>query len=628
MRPIQSVRETSAGFEAALERAAARLPSGTLESAGTDSATDEAMESLRREAPDPALSGAAAHQRFALEAIILADLRPARFIDNDVIAMDGAYDYDDMVRANKERLENVARSIGRVDLLNHTTLDFAGTGWLIDRDVVVTNRHVAEVFARADGFGGHEMLPGAFGRPLEQRVDMNRQRQEDRLPRRRLDVLEVLYLAPARGPDIALLRVVPPEGMDPLDLDTARIDDRRPVAAIGYPAWDPRNDERLMADIFGTEFDVKRFSPGLVTQTDVARGELLTDYSSLGGNSGSAVVDLGTGKVVGLHFAGVFRQSNYAVTAEMVDAARRGLKTVVAGAAIVETEATPPARFAGRDGYVSTFLGEGDLEVPLPGLGARAEDVAPVLDAADDVLRYRHFSVIQSSSRRLPMLTAVNIDGTKAFRLKRRDRWNTDGRVAEAHQADNALYRNNPLDRGHMVRRQDPGWGDSRAEAQEGEDDTFHYTNCAPQHERLNQKHWVDLEDYILDNASTRGFRASVFTGPVFGETDRRLRRQPGAEDIRIPEGFWKIAVMVNDDTGALSATGYMLSQGEMIRRITEAAFVFGEFMVYQVPIRTIEAATGFDFGALPDHDPLNDANESVFGEGVIEIHGPGSLRL
>lgn len=632
MDQLRSVRENSDQFDAAVQRAADRLHrlTATRTRGAAEGPTDEAIDSLRTEST-AGLAPAVFHQRRVMEAIILADLRPARFIEMDRIVMDGVYDHDDLVDANKAQIEAAARQVGRVDLLNHQSLSFAGTGWLIDRDIVITNRHVAEVFARPDGMGGFELLTGAFGDPIEPRLDFNRQRNSDALPRRRAEVTEILYVAPRRGPDIALLRVVPPDGMTPLDLDTARIDDRRPVAAIGYPAFDPRNDEDLMADIFGTEFDVKRFSPGLVTSTDRARGEILTDYSSLGGNSGSAVIDLQTQKVVGLHFAGVFRQTNYAVTADLVDAARRGLQTIIPGTAIPPaspTEATPPERLAGRDGYVDTFLGDGALTVPLPCLGARADDVAPVSDADDDVLRYRHFSVIQSKSRRLPMLTAVNIDGARAFALKRRGSWNTDGRLSEAHQADNSLYHNNPLDRGHMVRRRDPGWGETEDEAQEGERDTFHYTNCAPQHADLNQKDWLGLEDYILEATATRGFRASVFTGPVFRDDDRTLTHQPGAEDIPIPASFWKVAVMVNDDTGALSATGYVLTQSEMIRAITEAAVLFGAYKTYQVPIRTIEAVTGFDFGALRDHDPLQARNESVLGDGLVQIDGPDSLRL
>jgi endonuclease G len=291
--------------------------------------------------------------------------------------------------------------------------------------------------------------------------------------------------------------------------------------------------------------------------------------------------------------------------------------------------ATPSSRFRGRDGYRADFLGDGPLAVPLPGLGPRAADVAPVSDDPCGVLKYRHFSVIQSASRRLPMLTAVNIDGARSVALKRKDDWRLDGRLSADHQIGNELYASNPLDRGHMVRRNDPGWG-TKSQAAQGENDTFHYTNSTPQHERLNQREWVGLEDYVLQNARTRGFRACVFTGPVFRDDDRRLKAQPGAQDVPIPEEFWKIAAMVNDDTGELSVTGYVLSHGPLIRDLVEAAFVYGEYKTYQVRIDRIEAATGFDFGALRDQDPLAapGMNETLFGEAAIPIGGPGDLRL
>ena len=97
-----------------------------------------------------------------------------------------------------------------------------------------------------------------------------------------------------------------------------------------------------------------------------------------------------------------------------------------------------------------------------------------------------------------------------------------------------------------------------------------------------------------------------------------------------IPEEFWKIAVMVNADTGALSATGYVLSHGPFIRGLVEAAFVYGEYKTYQVRIDRIERETGFDFGALRDPDPLArpGMNESLFGEAALVVTGPDSLRL
>lgn len=179
-----------------------------------------------------------------------------------------------------------------------------------------------------------------------------------------------------------------------------------------------------------------------------------------------------------------------------------------------------------------------------------------------------------------------------------------------------------------MVRRMDPGWGDSRDQAQQAETDTFHYTNSAPQHQHLNQREWVELEDYILESARTRDFKVSVMTGPVFRDTDRRLRSQPGAEDIPIPESFWKIAAMINAETGRLSVTGYVLTQGDMIRDITEAAFVLGQYKTYQVSISLIEAAIGFDWGSLRDNDPLNGGDEAVFGLSVRPVLGASSLVL
>ena len=54
-------------------------------------------------------------------------------------------------------------------------------------------------------------------------------------------------------------------------------------------------------------------------------------------------------------------------------------------------------------------------------------------------------------------------------------------RVSE--QTGEDVYRDNDLDRGHLVRRLDPAWGPKSAAAV---DDTFHFTNCAPQHHEFN----------------------------------------------------------------------------------------------------------------------------------------------
>jgi endonuclease G len=187
------------------------------------------------------------------------------------------------------------------------------------------------------------------------------------------------------------------------------------------------------------------------------------------------------------------------------------------------------------------------------------------------------------SDRRVAFYTAVNIDGNQLYNFPRaKDVWFADGRIDGAHQTDNSLYANNNLDRGHLVRRLDPVWGATRAEAQKAMEDTFHFTNCSPQHARLNQKTWLSLEDYVLQNAATHNLKVSVFTGPVFQDTDRTYR---GVQ------------------TGRLSATGYVVSQADYLG---DLEFVFGEFRTYQVPVAEIEQRTGLSFGDLSSYDPLH----------------------
>ena len=132
-------------------------------------------------------------------------------------------------------------------------------------------------------------------------------------------------------------------------------------------------------------------------------------------------------------------------------------------------------------------------------------------------------------------------------------------------------------------------------------DDTFHFTNCTPQHEDFNQNKstWAGLEDYILDNADNRDFKVSVFTGPALAPDDDEFA------GVQLPRQFWKVVVMVKED-GRLSATAYLLSQDELIKglELVREAFSYGAYKTYQVPVRRIDELTGLSFGSLPDVDP------------------------
>ncbi|WP_328820864.1 DNA/RNA non-specific endonuclease [Peribacillus faecalis] len=247
------------------------------------------------------------------------------------------------------------------------------------------------------------------------------------------------------------------------------------------------------------------------------------------------------------------------------------------------------------EGYDANFLSK-QYEVPLPELSNDLkEDIAPLLEGGY-ILNYTHFSIVMSKSRRLAFYTAVNIDGSQQKDIKRgNDSWYYDPRIDEDFLAGPELYSNNDLDRGHLVRRRDPVWGTRAAAANE---DTFHFTNCAPQHKNFNQKTWLDLEDYILNNAVTNNLKVNVFTGPVFKESDQTYR------GIQLPEEFWKIAVMIKHD-GTLSATAYLQTQKNLLGRLD---FSYGEYKTYQVAVSHVERLTGLDFGTLRDADPLGSA--------------------
>jgi endonuclease G len=283
-----------------------------------------------------------------------------------------------------------------------------------------------------------------------------------------------------------------------------------------------------------------------------------------------------------------------------------------AGTAAISAVMQKKEWYENVQGYNVAFLGPG-YSVPLPMIGGAMADDVLFPGGGDPVLRYRHFSLVMSKSRRQAIYTAVNIDGMNLKDLRRKkDVWYYDPRIGKDDQCGPELYEDNDIDRGHLVRRLDPVWGE---DAQEGNEDTFHFTNCSPQHKNLNQKTWLNLEDYIARNAKKYGMKVNVFTGAVFRSDDRVYR-----EKYRIPAEFWKLAVMVKDD-GKLSATAYLQTQKNLIDNLE---FAYGPYKTYQVPVATIEDLTGLDFGTLRSHDPIA-VIESTAGR-VIEW--AGDIRL
>src|SRR4029450_1036479 len=102
------------------------------------------------------------------------------------------------------------------------------------------------------------------------------------------------------------------------------------------------------------------------------------DCTTLGGNSGSIVLDVETGAALGLHYAGQFHRANFAVTADVLRERLRKLKVVFAApkpageaAPGIEIPRRKPEEYADRKGYQEDFLGTRQTQaVPLPDPGA------------------------------------------------------------------------------------------------------------------------------------------------------------------------------------------------------------------------------------------------------------------
>lgn len=291
----------AAGFEGAYFE--------TLDSqASPESGLDKVLSGREDELTDEEL--------FGLEAIVMPQGRPVVFI------RDGAFDDlgDPWTHVNKNSVRSKVQptfpAIGRVELPNSLRIPYGGTGFVVGPGLLMTNRHVAELFA--NGLGSR----GLVYRAGDAAVNFRRHHGDDEDDRTAyLEVEKVLMIHPYW--DMALLSVGGLAGVKPLTLAVESPDDLvgREVAAVGYPARDERSDLTVQDRIFQRVYGVKRFQPGKIRPRDAIRSfetkvkAMTHDSSTLGGNSGSAIVDLTTGRVIGLHFAGVYLKANYAVPA-------------------------------------------------------------------------------------------------------------------------------------------------------------------------------------------------------------------------------------------------------------------------------------------------------------------------
>lgn len=253
------------------------------------------------------------------ESIARAQFRPVFVIrDNhltaDFVGPDSAVWKDRLTRQQKI-IDRVIPCVGRVEINNNAIYNWAGTGWLIDSEVMVTNRHVASIFSQnREGFAFKVGYPSGM---QSAKIDFLEEDRRDAASEFAVD--SVLWMSEnlENEPDVAFLRLKTVSGGPPLPgpIPLAASPNPGEIAiTIGYPARDPDiPDQNLVQHVFGDVYEKKRLAPGEIVK--VTDNEIEHDCSTLGGNSGSAVISLATGEALGLHFAGLYMEANYAVSA-------------------------------------------------------------------------------------------------------------------------------------------------------------------------------------------------------------------------------------------------------------------------------------------------------------------------
>lgn len=176
-----------------------------------------------------------------------------------------------------------------------------GTAFVVRSDLMVTNRHVAEQFATLREGIRWSMRPGVIAR-----VEFPALYSGCVAPRPEVTkTVSEVFIHPTE--DIAVLRFK--EGELPGVLGLRSVAQYQgPIALIGYPERDYKVPRAIQESVFrgpkgDVPFGVRRIQPGDVTLQEQSQ-RWRTDASALNGNSGSPIVQLGDGTVVGIHVGG------------------------------------------------------------------------------------------------------------------------------------------------------------------------------------------------------------------------------------------------------------------------------------------------------------------------------------
>jgi len=276
-------------------------------------------------------------EALGLEAVVQIFERPSLNIQDGFVnpAAPGYKPFEFKLLQMQDEIRNVAAAVGRISKPDGTLV---GTAVHFAEGCVVTARHVLEEIATQKPNGRWSFTSpgkttidfvGEAGRKPEPGFKIvnvkfcgaKRINREIDFARLDLAVLEIAPIADAPWPSTVMF-----------DGGEDKVKAKSWVYAVGFPGrpipWKIKTKPppgyevaSVIAKVFDDDFECKKFAPGRIRKSpgslddDKAnRWVFVHDCSTLGGNSGSAVVEFATegARVVGLHFGGLARSANWA----------------------------------------------------------------------------------------------------------------------------------------------------------------------------------------------------------------------------------------------------------------------------------------------------------------------------
>lgn len=278
-------------------------------------------------ATEKALNGQelTADEEMVFEAIVVPGKRPVLdVIKGDITPPPPGWE---VLAEHRARIRAALPSIGRIDIPGLASIPYAGTGVVVGEGLLMTNRHVAQLFVQGVGAGPNYLrFTSEYSPRLDPRYEVGE--AEPGADGVLFEIVAPLLVHPHW--DVALLRVRP---VGPRPLPPPLVLARHPppqfgggfspfIVVVGYPMLDGRNNLAVQMSVFRQIFGRKRIMPGfltgvkeITTRWQSRLAAVTHDASTLGGNSGSAVLDPTTGLVLALHFGGEYLVTNYGVPA-------------------------------------------------------------------------------------------------------------------------------------------------------------------------------------------------------------------------------------------------------------------------------------------------------------------------